>query len=157
MIDGSWDTLNWVGAGLTFAVMMYALLSAAERGGWHTFLVPVILFAGMAGFLFATAAPTYSYMEREHWTTVIQREANEAEVERLVSERMAQLTTNLEAELPHYCDRRYSLRRTDSQTRHCYVIEVNRLMENYANQSECGRIDAYNRERNIDALPCELK
>lgn len=140
MLFEYWDTINWIGAGCIMALILFSCYAVLELS-WAkkrnlAFLVPVILFVGMAGLTWGTAAPTYSYMEREYWQSQLEYEASMELVEARVAEELERMTVDFAEELPAYCVRGYPHARTDAQVRHCTALEINRLIVNLNSNAE---------------------
>ncbi len=140
MLFEHWDTINWIGAGCIFALILFSCymvleLSHAKNRNFAIF-VPIILFVGCAGLIWGTAAPTHSYMEREYWQAQLEYEASMELVEERVAEELERMTVDFSESLPAYCNRGYPHARTDAQVRHCTALEINRLIENLNSNAE---------------------
>lgn len=135
MLFEYWDKINWIGAGCIMALILFSCYAVLELS-WaknrnFVIFVPILLFVGLAGLIFTTAAPTHSFMEREFWQGQLEYEASMELVEQRVAEELERMTVDFSENLPVYCTRGYPHARTDAQVRHCTALEINRLIENY--------------------------
>ena len=89
-----WTAINYYAALATVMVMAMGVTMAniyfleKKQTGRAGLAILFFIFVGMFGFMGLSAAPTYSYMERDHWENVFKLEAETKLIEAELHEKM---------------------------------------------------------------------
>lgn len=89
-----WTTMNYYAAVTTIIIMAAGATAAnayfleKKQMGRAGLALLFFLCFGIFGFIGLSSAPTYSYMERDHWENVFKLEAEKEQIEAQLNEKM---------------------------------------------------------------------